>query len=170
MAAAVMKVYHDIDEVADVDGCRGRFDIAAEIEQIERDDPMREVEPAGELSDGWGDDILDQRGGDAFEGGADDDADGEIDDIAAHDELFEFLGDTVCAVSESLEHVGSPWLVAGFIVAVGDFFTTEEAREHRGRRGYSDLRPEAEIFFVQYGRVLLDKRCGGGKWAQKVMR
>ena len=57
----------------------------------QRDEIVGKIEPAGDGADQRHDNVVDQRIDDRPECGADDDADGKIDDVAAHGEFLEFL-------------------------------------------------------------------------------
>jgi hypothetical protein len=57
----------------------------------EQEEVARKVEPAEDLSNDWHDDVISQAGHDLGEGGADDDRDGEVENIPFGDKSAEFL-------------------------------------------------------------------------------
>src|SRR5262245_47102657 len=57
----------------------------------QRNEVVREVEPAGDRADDRHDDVSDERRDNRAKSGADDDADRKVDDIAAQREFLEFL-------------------------------------------------------------------------------
>ncbi len=61
------------------------------FDRIEHEEQTAEVRIAEQLSNRRHQDAFDERGHDLAECGADDDADGKVDDVAARDELAEFL-------------------------------------------------------------------------------
>lgn len=73
------------DEEAD-----GGVDDKADIEDAEFEGDIGVGATGGELDDGF-DNAFGEGGDDAAEGCADDDAGGEVDDVAFEDELFEFV-------------------------------------------------------------------------------
>ena len=89
------EIEHGVEEDAEIDGDRTRLlgggqRIEMGAERFEDEEDIREIDAADEETDDRGDDILDQASDDAGEGGADDDADREIDHVAAHNEGLEF--------------------------------------------------------------------------------
>ena len=50
-----------------------------------------EIDPTDDQADQWHDDIVDHGGNDLAERSADDDSHGQVDNIAAHEECFEFF-------------------------------------------------------------------------------
>ena len=94
--------------------------------------------------------VFDKRGGDAFEGTADDDADGEVDNVAAHDEGFEFAHRALPLVPETLDHDLRSLICGWFYFSRGAHFQHSrsavkqvspiltagaELFQHRGQRG-----------------------------------
>src|SRR5205085_12476335 len=54
-------------------------------------DVQRREVCSADRTDEWREDVLHERVDDVFERGTDDDADGQVDDVAAQDERLEFL-------------------------------------------------------------------------------
>ena len=83
----------DDDEEDDGGGDKeadGGVDDEADIEDAELESDVGVGAAGGELDDGF-DNAFGEGGDDAAEGCADDDAGGEVDDVAFEDELFEFV-------------------------------------------------------------------------------
>src|SRR4030095_6691082 len=76
-------------------GIAGERAVIALGHRTEEQEIAREIEPAEDLADDWHDDVRGEARRDCREGGADDDCNREIEDVAAGDEGAEFL-----------EHVG----------------------------------------------------------------
>jgi len=81
------KIHNIVDKESVMD--RNRFGIADRDLQIK--DPIAEINAADEQADGRHQDITDQRRHDLSEGCADNHADGQINDISAHDKGFKFF-------------------------------------------------------------------------------
>ena len=58
---------------------------------LQHDVQLTQIDAADEQPDQGHEHVVDQRGGDLAEGGADDHADGHVHHVAAHGKLFEFV-------------------------------------------------------------------------------
>jgi len=106
---------HGVEEDAEVQGDRARLLRLAEgrfRRALQRDKDVRKVDATDEETDERGENVLDQAVDDGGEGDPDDNADGQIDHIAAHYKGFEFIDPPGPADTEwycsSFAHDASP--------------------------------------------------------------
>src|SRR5690606_27132647 len=82
----------NINEVTIVNSCFGYF--IGFICWLDDVFHFGEIDTARSVTDGWHDDIIDQRGHDFAKGPADDNADSKVHHAAAHGEFLEFFNKT----------------------------------------------------------------------------